>query len=744
MKAKSTRVMYSALGFGAWAMVLCSLVPAGAQPVPPPALQPSPMPVPQMPVQIAPPTANLLLLQVPPTIAAATVGQKIRGFADLHNHQHNNLGFGGNGVWGSAFRRGNETMEQVLRWCTEVHGPGGVNDLLSQFFGLATHVKGPSDIGHHVGGYPEFDGWPRWDSLTHQTVYEDWLLRAHQGGLQLIVMLAGNSEKSCDFFKLQAPGRTCDDMEAIDREVKAAKEMEAEIDRRSGGTGKGWYRLVYTPRQARDAIARGQLAVVLGAEIDNLFDCYASNNCNEAAVSTGIQKLYDLGLRYLFPIHFTDNQFGGTALHIGLQYTRPTAVTTVHNWYGVYATSCGDKGYAFDKGRCNTRGLSDLGRFFIRTMMSKGMLFDIDHSSRKSMDDMLELAQAADYPVMASHARFLDIAVGDNRSEAQKTRQDLLTIRKLGGMVAPLGSQGSLDETITWPGAAAKRIFHTCPESAESWAQAYLYAVQTAPGMPIGIGTDFNGFAYPPGPRFGPDACRLKDVSVDHIKQLQSIAPQRVEMQMRKTSYPFNALANGVRLDKSVVGRKVFDINVDGMAHVGMLPDFIAELQAIGLTNQDLEPLMNSAEGFVQAWEKAVARKVAAPSVQVWSEKPAGTFYSSEGDIIEYKIAKGAVESHSVQFVLALGQGITWEKQLNVPDGEGKGSNWTITVHDTGESARAWMNLRAHQTQNGQQITFRKKKGLLQGLAIWDVLKLGDLQGLQPGTLVTFTWVRDD
>src|SRR4051812_14109456 len=49
-------------------------------------------------------------------------------------------------------------------------------------------------IGHLVGGWPQFDGWPRWDSMSHQTVQEDWLRRAVDGGLRLMVMLAVNSE----------------------------------------------------------------------------------------------------------------------------------------------------------------------------------------------------------------------------------------------------------------------------------------------------------------------------------------------------------------------------------------------------------------------------------------------------------------------------------------------------------------------------------------------------------------------
>jgi len=49
----------------------------------------------------------------------------------------------------------------------------------------------------------------------------------------------------------------------------------------------------------------------------------------------------------------------------------------------------------------------------------------------------------------------------------------------------------------------------------------------------------------------------------------------------------------------------VFDINVDGYAHAGMFPDFVAELRAIGLTEKDLEPLFSSAEAYIRMWERA-------------------------------------------------------------------------------------------------------------------------------------------
>ena len=49
--------------------------------------------------------------------------------------------------------------------------------------------------------------------------------------------------------------------------------------------------------------------------------------------------------------------------------------------------------------------------------------------------------------------------------------------------------------------------------------------------------------------------------------------------------------------------RHDFDINIDGMAHYGMLPDFLQDLRNIGLTAEDLAPLFRSAFAYIQMWE---------------------------------------------------------------------------------------------------------------------------------------------
>jgi hypothetical protein len=135
-------------------------------------------------------------------------------------------------------------------------------------------------------------------------------------------------------------------------------------------------------------------------------------------------------------------------------------------------------------------------------------------------------------------------------------------------------------------------IPHTCGNSSNTVVQAYLYAAAKMQGGPVGLGTDMNGFAGLPGPRGGAGKCPGGGSS-GAVAGVQ---------------YPFIAAATGRQMNASVVGQKTYRLDVDGLAHVGMLPDLIADFQAMGLTQADLEPLLNSAEGYVKVWERCVAR----------------------------------------------------------------------------------------------------------------------------------------
>ena len=62
-------------------------------------------------------------------------------------------------------------------------------------------------------------------------------------------------------------------------------------------------------------------------------------------------------------------------------------------------------------------------------------------------------------------------------------------------------------------------------------------------------------------------------------------------------------------LSRSKAGpRRDFDINIDGMAHYGMFPDFLQDLRNVGLTAEDLAPLFRSAYDYTQMLETCERR----------------------------------------------------------------------------------------------------------------------------------------
>jgi microsomal dipeptidase-like Zn-dependent dipeptidase len=519
----------------------------------------------------------------------------VTGFADIHTHQFAYLGFGGLAFHGRAFGE----LSEALPWCDYLpgtvppfprHGPGGSLDFIGN---LLKSLYGSSIAGHRVGGYPAFDGWPRWDSVTHQSMYEDWLYRGLEGGLRLIVVLAVNSEFLCSRVY-----RTlcCNDMEAVDRQLAAAREMEAYIDDKNGGPGRGWYRIVSSPAEARATITAGKLAVILGIEVDYLFGSQADLTADH--VRRELDKYFELGVRHIFPIHFGDNAFGGTAFQNGLVWdaghpSGPVNPPPTVPAYVINTEDASSAGYEYRTGRRNIRGLTELGRLLIAEMIARGMIIDVDHMSARCKADVFDMCEATNYPVVSSHAGFVEICRGDKRHEGQLLPEEVERIRKLGGMIAPIVHQGDLDQIAAWEGPGQTFVPHTCGNTSNTVIQAYQYAVSKMHGAAVALGSDFNGFAGLPGPRFGPDACP---------GGLGDPPPSNPLV------YPFKAAATGAELERSVVADRVFDINVDGLAHIGMLPDLVGEFEAQGLRPDELRPLLRSAEGYVRVWELALRR----------------------------------------------------------------------------------------------------------------------------------------
>ena len=68
---------------------------------------------------------------------------------------------------------------------------------------------------------------------------------------------------------------------------------------------------------------------------------------------------------------------------------------------------------------------------------------------------------------------------------------------------------------------------------------------------------------------------------------------------------PIRTFGGGAPIGQMHIGNRTFDYNTDGLANIGLYPDFIADLRANGMSNQDLKPLFRSAEAYVRMWESA-------------------------------------------------------------------------------------------------------------------------------------------
>ena len=606
--------------------------------------------------RIAEPTTNVNQLDT--TYQTQPSGQSLRGYADLHTHMFSNEAFGGLVLWGQPFNFGgiNRALppDDFSYHVDAIYTALGVNwPVAGTIKGQPVHGANHGDLpfdgdpigkGLHDGagsnnngiapsidadGGHDFTGWPRSTSTTHQQMYYKWLERAYQGGMRLMVMLAVNNEVLCR-IGIRKKHRDCkQNMQDIDIQISNAYLLQTYVDLQNGGPGQGWFRIVTSPAQARQVIEDGKMAVVLGIETESLFNCKKPGDCSQSFIRSEVQKYYNRGVRHMFPIHDFDNEFGGAA-------TFKSAINTGNRIArGEYFSvrDCAAEGYNFKFGssgvspfvlfllggitdqpnypssfgaHCNTKGLSSKGEFLMNEFMDKGMVIDIDHMSARAVDKALQIAEARNYPLVASHVNFVDQQV--EKSEKEKTHAQLQRIRNLGGMVGVgVFKGGDRAEFIQYDddnnSATPAPVANDCGNSSKIFAQKYLQAVEEMGPFGVALGTDFNGMTQHPGPRFGPVACR------NPATGLLDGSPQT-----NKVQYPFTISGFGT-FDKQVTGDRTFNFNTDGLAHVGLVPDLIADLKNIGVTDTDLEPLFNSAEAYIQVWERAERASDTTPPV---------------------------------------------------------------------------------------------------------------------------------
>lgn len=151
-----------------------------------------------------------------------------------------------------------------------------------------------------------FKHWPAQRSLTHQQMYSSWLKKAYTGGLRVMVALTVNNVLLAELAKGNPP---YDDKSVSDAQTLEMIRM-AELP-----ANRTWMEIARSPDDLRRIVEEDKLAVILGVEIDQIGNWGTKNQPTENEITTEIQRLYDQGIRYIFPVHLVDNVFGGAAVY---------------------------------------------------------------------------------------------------------------------------------------------------------------------------------------------------------------------------------------------------------------------------------------------------------------------------------------------------------------------------------------------------------------------------------------------
>lgn len=523
------------------------------------------------------------------TLGGTAHAQELRGWVDLHAHPMAHLAFGGKLIHGAPdidsllpadsrcqHKVRATSMEHALGTDNSTHGgsdflanPCG-DDIRKQVIDTLQSENGASVTPDWARGAEDFAHWPRWNEITHQKMWVDWIRRAHRGGLRVMVGLATHNRTLAQ--ALSGPGDgPIDDKASADLQIA---EMKAFVYRHGD-----FMDIAETPAQLRRIVRDGKLAVVLGVEIDAIGNFHADRTYSDDVVKAEIRRLYEEGVRYIFPVHVVDNTLGGTAA-----YEKSFNTSNYHLTGTFWDLACSapgenvgfeyevdgfDLAVAFVKavklgidfarnpptppecgpgqGHLNRRRLTSQGEAALEEMMRLGMLIDIDHMSQATANSTIGLAEEVPggYPLSSGHNRYRT----SGRSENARTDDQIRRITSLGGMFG-VGSAGlRADEFVRELEQIASRTGY----------------------RNVGLGTDLNGLVKGPRPR--PGAI------------------------VYNASYP-----------RSRTGTRVWDYNLDGVAHYGLLNEFVKDVSDLGGERIE-DTLWRSAEDFASMWERAEAQK---------------------------------------------------------------------------------------------------------------------------------------
>ena len=580
------------------------------------------------PLVFEPATGCSVYPEMPVGIDAAAfknpLGKPVIGFAEVHSHMgmtseasdgSGNKGPSAGGVlYGQPINRFG--VVEALNSCEALHGPDGRTSAENII------LDGDPAASHDVVGWPSFIDWPKRDSFLHQQMYYKWVERAWKAGLRTMSIHGTTIEALCNIAVATYGSKTaeCTDQDVGNLQVDFLFDIEKYVDAQEGGPGKGWFRIVKDPAEARSVIAEGKLAVIPGLEFSNVFRCRVQflpgggemPDCTRETIDAEIETAWNRGVRQIFPYHDVDSALGGTGIFSSvLNYV---GATDTKGFWKTYA--CPDVEYFTGEGvfiagaelesspamlggdpltqalitsgagtvplyppgrQCNARGVTELGKYAIDKIMKKGFVFDIDHAELSIKQYMLDQGGKVTpaYPMISGHG-------GHGGITTAQAEQML----KQGGIIYQ-----ALPNGVDY----ARFIRQLTP--------VWLRSGTTRP-VSAGFGSDANGLRTLPGPR-GMGTTPIKYPFT--LFQGEGWGPQYAAADIAP-----------IKVDMlTVPGGKSWNMDEEGMSHYGLIPDVVEELKIEG-GRQATDALYNSAETYLQLWEQtlkasAESRKLPSP-----------------------------------------------------------------------------------------------------------------------------------
>lgn len=472
----------------------------------------------------------------------------INGFVDLHSHLMAEHTFGGSWYWGTT----EGSIDWALRRCdgntTQSHGA------VENLPGIAEFIA--TDTGIHLGKRRGYDRRkckkvfgitiPGTCPSTH---FEDW---PRHDGLAHQQMWNGHLKEAFDggmklmVVSLAESNFLCENTPLSKRKYNCDEmaSVNRQIDKLNEfvGNHSSWVGIARSPTEARSIISQNKLALVVAVEVSNLFP--------NGSITTQLDQLYTKGVRSVQLVHHHDNRFSGAAPIPKLVQTVSLVELVKGEMSPINDVSCGSN--CDGDTNLNTQGLSNDGSTLVNAMIDRGMLVDVAHVSRQSLVQVHSiLSQRDNYPMFYSHAHLFNSIDGskDQRNEKHIKPDEIIKINATGGMV---GLRTGLEAANTH----GSSVGNYCDGSIRSFAQSLMAGVDQ--GLSIGFGADLNGFIT----------------------------------QMKPRCYPDNNPATQ-------------GIQQKGLAHVGLLPELMLDLQSIGVPQHYIDHLSGSAERFVVMWERA-------------------------------------------------------------------------------------------------------------------------------------------